>query len=533
MVTSLLIQNKSLPYPISFKGTGYSITIPARAVNFTCQIPAENALEDLRTLLNNIPSLEILIVENGEGIPIPPPVPDLPVLSYIGDYTPVVLKDENYMGVWDASSGVAPHDAPAAGWYWRVSVSGSHDLDGISDWVKDDFAKWTGMLWMKAVGLAGYQSLFESLSDGDKLGIDWVPGKYVPQNVSETDNTGQLASHLKGIDAELQKIPDVITGYTQTNAAISAAVSSAHAHANQAILDSYIDDCGALADAVAARHVHANKSLLDGYTQNNASLSDAISQMHSHSNPSALAYVSGHNTGDQDLSAYALANHGHANATQSVPGFMSAADKSRLDGIADIDPITIVAASISNGDTTHAPDGNSVFDALALKASLDSPELVTPKLGTPASGTLTNCTGYPLASPGAIGETTPNTIRGKNVEIFKTSSADGPLTSGQCCGTIVSNYGMTDADCAINLPTAAPGYAFVVILPSVRSRYFKFRAGTSDKIYLNGVAGSDNGHVGVASGYVTGTSCSFFTFKASDGGYDWFAISLFGTWVAT
>jgi hypothetical protein len=28
-----------------------------------------------------------------------------------------------------------------------------------------------------------------------------------------------------------------------------------------------------------------------------------------------------------------------------------------------------IASTISDGDTTHSPDGNSVFDALALKAA--------------------------------------------------------------------------------------------------------------------------------------------------------------------
>ena len=36
-----------------------------------------------------------------------------------------------------------------------------------------------------------------------------------------------------------------------------------------------------------------------------------------------------------------------------------------------------IASSISDGDTTHAPDGNSVFDALALKAPLASPTFTT------------------------------------------------------------------------------------------------------------------------------------------------------------
>lgn len=138
-----------------------------------------------------------------------------------------------------------------------------------------------------------------------------------------------------------------------------------------------------------------------------------------------------------------------------------------------------------------------------------------------------------MATPGTIGGTTPGVVYCLNKEIYKTASADSPLTALQCSGTVVSNYGMTDADCTIALPTAAEGLAFVVVLPAVRAKFFKLQAAATDKIYLLGVAGSDNGLVGVASGYATMTSASFFTVKASDGGFDWFCIPIFGTWVAS
>lgn len=124
------------------------------------------------------------------------------------------------------------------------------------------------------------------------------------------------------------------------------------------------------------------------------------------------------------------------------------------------------------------------------------------------------------------------TLRGTNKEIFVTSSASSPLTAIQCSRTIVSNYGMTDADCAITLPAAAAGLLFTCILPAVRAKYFHLVAAGSDVIYLSGVAGSGGGYVGVASGYATGTAASFFTFKASDGGYDWYCVPIFGNWVA-
>lgn len=56
-----------------------------------------------------------------------------------------------------------------------------------------------------------------------------------------------------------------------------------------------------------------------------------------------------------------------------------------------------IVNTITNGVTDKAPCEDAVFDALALKAPLISPNFTTPTLGTPASGTLTNCTGLPVS----------------------------------------------------------------------------------------------------------------------------------------
>ena len=354
MVTSLLIQNRSLPTPVLFKGIGYSVEIPGRAVDFTCQIPTENALEDVRVLLNNVPSLEIMVLEDGEGIPIPPPVPDPPVLSYIGNYTPVVLQDENYHGVWDSSSGADPHENPESGWYWRVVVPGSHELDGINEWEKNDFVKWNGALWMKVVGLAGYQSLFDSLSDGNRLFIGWEPEKYTPEKAVGSDTIKQLSSHLKGIDEEFKKIPDVVASYAQSEADISAAVQNSHSHENIELLDTYAQSEADIADAVGKKHAHANSAALDA--------------------------VSGVNTGNQDLSGYALTEdvssalaykaatiHSHTNVTTSAAGFMSAADKSKLNLISPGADVT--ATSIYGVDEIETPVNTDEFPLIDSQAS--------------------------------------------------------------------------------------------------------------------------------------------------------------------
>ena len=92
--------------------------------------------------------------------------------------------------------------------------------------------------------------------------------------------------------------------------------------------------------------------------------------------------------------AFVSAKGDGADATVVRPSDWNAAHSG---GYADSDArAACIAATISDADTTHAPDGNSVFDALALKAPLISPSFTTPVLGTPASGNLVNCTGIIL-----------------------------------------------------------------------------------------------------------------------------------------
>jgi hypothetical protein len=187
-------------------------------------------------------------------------------------------------------------------------------------------------------------------------------------------------------------------------------------------------------------------------------------------------------------------------ATTGAPGTMSAADKTKLDAIA--------SGATANAKATGAE----------LVTGTDDVKFAT------ALGLVDK-----MNAPGIIGGTTPGVVYGLLKEQYITSS--GSLTALQCSKSIVSNYGMTDADLVANLPTAAEGLSFICILPAVRARYFKLRAAANDKIYLSGVAGSDNGYVGVASGYATGSSAQLITFKASDGGFDWFCLPIFGAWV--
>lgn len=66
------------------------------------------------------------------------------------DYLPAaVLGQVSYQGTWDASAGTPPTTTPEKGWYYIVTVAGSTDLDGITDWNVGDWAIYNGASWDK------------------------------------------------------------------------------------------------------------------------------------------------------------------------------------------------------------------------------------------------------------------------------------------------------------------------------------------------------------------------------------------------
>ena len=263
------------------------------------------------------------------------------------------------------------------------------------------------------------------------------------------------------------------------------------------------------------------KKIVDLLDYSSSGAEDAISKKHA-------------KNADSDLSATFKATLAKSGANTDITSMTGLDDDgiplAKVDGATGDQDLSGYALKGANSDIT------SILNA-ALKLGRDADNKIDfgtdDHLKVTVNGVLYDLTTVLVpATPVAIGETTPNTIRGLNKEVYKVNTAASPLTAAECSGTIVSNYGMTDAGCAITLPAAAEGLAFVCILPAVRAQYFRLNAGAGDKIYLDGVAGTDAEYIGVASGYATGTSISMFCFKASDGSFDWFAIPLFGSWEA-
>lgn len=133
-----------------------------------------------------------------------------------------------------------------------------------------------------------------------------------------------------------------------------------------------------------------------------------------------------------------------------------------------------------------------------------------------------------LSSPGAIGETTPGTIRSLIKEVVKTET--GNLAAAEVSGTIINNYGQSD-DVTLTLPTAASGMSFMVVCGTTVAKYFRIDSAATDLIYLDGVAGANGEYVGIASATV-GAAISFVAIQTGASAYDWIATSISGTWAA-
>jgi len=126
--------------------------------------------------------------------------------------------------------------------------------------------------------------------------------------------------------------------------------------------------------------------------------------------------------------------------------------------------------------------------------------------------------------------TVAGNIKGNMDEIIQATS--DTLTAAELRGTIISNYGQGAANNLQGLPTAAEGMNFIGVCGTAQAaHYFRFQAGATDKIYLDGVAGADNGYVSIAAP-VVGSCIYFFTFQTGAGVYDWYAATTVGTWLA-
>lgn len=115
------------------------------------------------------------------------------------------------------------------------------------------------------------------------------------------------------------------------------------------------------------------------------------------------------------------------------------------------------------------------------------------------------------------------------------ASVDGStsktLTNVEVTNTIISDVGMTGA-VDLQLPTAAAGMNFLLQCGCTDTSLWRIRAGATDKIYLNGVAGADHGYVGLST-HAIGAYLAVWSIQTAAGVWDWNAVVGSGNWLVS
>jgi hypothetical protein len=137
--------------------------------------------------------------------------------------------------------------------------------------------------------------------------------------------------------------------------------------------------------------------------------------------------------------------------------------------------------------------------------------------------------------------TAANTISDSNWEKSKINhystipeidgSTSGILSISDVAGTIISNVGQGASDVALSLPQAESGYSLIATVGTAQAgNTWKLTAFPGDKIYLDGVAGTDGQSVVVTP--AVGDYITLISFKTGTSTYDWLAKTGSGTWTA-
>jgi hypothetical protein len=239
-----------------------------------------------------------------------------------------------------------------------------------------------------------------------------------------TPTSGTLTNCTGYTFANLASKPTTLAGYGITDA-LSGSTTSAQS--------GYFGDIFLFDDSTPSHYLAITNSAnltLARTLSLNVNDADRTISLSGNLTVSSAATISGTNTGDQTITltgdvtgsgtgsfATTLASVGTAGTYRSVTTdakgrVTSGTNPTTLSGYAISDTSANLAAAI----TDETGSGSLVFAT--------SPTLVTPLLGTPTSGTLTNCTGYTWANLASK----PTTISGFGITDAPTLSGNNALT---------------------------------------------------------------------------------------------------------
>lgn len=179
-----------------------------------------------------------------------------------------------------------------------------------------------------------------------------------------------------------------------------------------------------------------------------------------------------------------------------------------------------------------------ILSAFVVSSALGDKTVILREGGIPpATETISGRIEIATDEEAAAGTASDVALVPSNISFFLSSrneviqSSSDTLIVTELYDTIINNYGQGASNNLQVLPTAVEGLSFIAVCGTAQAaHYFGFQADTSDKVYLDGVAGSDNEGVQIAVP-VVGTCIYWYTFQTGAGAYDWFANTIHGNWV--
>ena len=116
----------------------------------------------------------------------------------VSELPAAVLGALSYQGTWDASTNTPTLTSSVGtkGYYYVVSVAGSTNLNGITDWLVGDWAVYNGSIWQKVDNTDAGGDVVgpASATDNAIVRFDTTTGKLIQNSTVTMDDSGVIAN---------------------------------------------------------------------------------------------------------------------------------------------------------------------------------------------------------------------------------------------------------------------------------------------------------------------------------------------------
>ena len=414
----------------------------------------------------------------------------------------------SYLGVWNATTNTPTitSGVGSSGEFYKVSVGGSINIDGTSSWSIGDEIRFNGTVWQRIPNTSAVSSVNGYTGSVVLTATD--VGAATTSH-SHSNATTSVAGFMSTSDKT--KLDGVATGATANSpdATLLARANHTGTQAQSTVTNLTTDLASkqaTLVNTVNIKSVNGTSLLgsgdltistggsttFTGLTDTPASYTgNALKATRVNVGETALEFVSLGSAAYSNSGDFAASSHTHPDATTSLSGFMSATDKTKLNGVAtgatvNLNDATLLARANHTGTQTSSTisDFNTATDARVVAG-------ITGKENTIVAGTTSQYwrgdKSFQTLDKSAVGLSNVD-----NTSDATKNSASVTLTNKTISGAsnTLSNIAQSSVtslvtDLGLKAPLASPIFSGTVSLPfntSVGS------VGGTEISYLSGVS---------------------------------------------